>query len=200
MSLLKYSLAFTLAVLIVPLLASIGCKPAGQEPQVETVQETSAPEVTAPQETAAEAPAKMPPVEVPVNDPATTPAPIVDQPQVAEEASAGDIQHLVGAEAFQTFIQSADITVVDFTATWCGPCGRLAPHFEKMAATYKEQGVRFAKVDVDENKELCGVLGVNSIPDVRVFVNGQEAKRTIGFNPMEIFTNIENTVGAQSGN
>ncbi len=55
--------------------------------------------------------------------------------------------------------------VVDFYATWCGPCKRLAPIMDELSETYKGK-INFYKVDVDQNRELAAAFGISSIPQV----------------------------------
>jgi thioredoxin 1 len=72
------------------------------------------------------------------------------------------------------------LAIVDFTATWCGPCKMLAPVLEK--ATAAHPGVVYiGKVDVDKNPELAKAQGVSGIPDVRIFRDGKEVGRFVGF-------------------
>lgn len=71
--------------------------------------------------------------------------------------------------------------VVDFYATWCGPCKRLAPIMEKLAAKYKNK-VSFYKVDVDKAEELSATYDIQSIPTVFFCANG-EIRSQIGFVP-----------------
>jgi thioredoxin len=63
--------------------------------------------------------------------------------------------------------------VIDFNATWCGPCQKLKPVLNKLAAQYKGK-VDFYSVDVDENQALASALGINAIPHVLVAPGGQE--------------------------
>lgn len=69
-------------------------------------------------------------------------------------------------------------TVVDFYATWCGPCKMLGPVFESVA---QESNIKFVKVDIDEHEDLCREYKVMSVPTVILFENGKEVKRNIGF-------------------
>ncbi len=72
------------------------------------------------------------------------------------------------------------LAIVDFTATWCGPCKMLAPVLEK--ATEANPGVVYiGRVDVDRNRDLAKAQGVNGIPDVRIFNDGKEVARFVGF-------------------
>ena len=69
------------------------------------------------------------------------------------------------------------IVIVDFYANWCMPCKMLAPIIEKVA---KEQNIKLAKVDCDENEQLCKDFGIMSIPAVFIFKNGQKVNSFVG--------------------
>ncbi len=69
-------------------------------------------------------------------------------------------------------------TLVDFFATWCGPCKMLGPILEEAS---KETDVNFVKVDVDQFNDLAISYGVMSIPTIILFENGKEVKRQVGF-------------------
>jgi thioredoxin 1 len=83
--------------------------------------------------------------------------------------------------AYPGFIARTNaLVVVDFHATWCGPCGMLAPVLVK--ATEAHPGVVYlGRVDVDEAADLAAEQGVTSVPDVRIFKNGAEVGRFVGF-------------------
>lgn len=68
--------------------------------------------------------------------------------------------------------------VIDFFATWCGPCKRIAPAFEKLAESLSS--VIFLKVDVDESPELVNQFDVSSMPTFVFLKNGKEVKRVEG--------------------
>lgn len=72
--------------------------------------------------------------------------------------------------------------VVDFYATWCGPCKMLGPVFEEVA---NESSIKFVKVDIDEHEDLCREYKVMSVPTLILFENGKEVRRNIGFIPKE---------------
>ena len=85
----------------------------------------------------------------------------------------------LNATEFEELVKGADgRVVVDFFATWCGPCKMLAPIFEKVAEDNPD--IAFYKVNVDDAPELASAYGVMSIPTLICFDNGEEVKRNVG--------------------
>src|SRR3989338_6385071 len=81
---------------------------------------------------------------------------------------------------FQSEVLSANTPVlVDFWATWCGPCRALAPTIETLAKDYDGK-VKFCKVDVDENPNNAAEFGVRSIPTLILFKDGKPMGQLVG--------------------
>ncbi|HEX8463798.1 MAG TPA: thioredoxin [Abditibacterium sp.] len=86
-------------------------------------------------------------------------------------------------ENFAAEVENASgAVVVDFTATWCPPCKMLAPVFERVATNY-EGKAKFFKVDVDETVEVAAKYGVQTIPNLLFFKDGQVVDQSVGFIP-----------------
>jgi len=82
---------------------------------------------------------------------------------------------------------SQGVTLVDFWASWCGPCKMLAPVIETLAEQYDGK-VRICKVNIDEEKTLASRLGIMSIPTVQIFQDGELKEEIVGFRPMDAYT------------
>lgn len=89
------------------------------------------------------------------------------------------ISHADG-NTFETEVLNAKGTVlVDFFATWCGPCKMLSPVLEKVAE--KHPDVKVVKVDVDQASDLASQYGVMGVPTMIVFKDGQIASKAVGY-------------------
>lgn len=88
----------------------------------------------------------------------------------------------VNQDNFQSILkESAKTVLVDFWASWCGPCRMIAPVLEEVAA--ERPDVKVCKVNVDEEQELAISYHVSSIPTLLVFKNGQVVKQSVGAIP-----------------
>ena len=92
---------------------------------------------------------------------------------------------------FDEVVLKNDKTVlVDFNATWCGPCRMLSPIIEELSEEKKD--VDFVSIDCDEEGDLAMEYGVMSIPCLIVFKNGKEVNREVGFRSKE---DVESMLG-----
>ena len=91
----------------------------------------------------------------------------------------------ISAADFQEKVLSADKPVlVDFFATWCGPCKMMAPVIEEVAAEMDGQAYVY-KLDIDESMDIARGLSIMSVPTFIVFKDGQAAARIMGAQPKE---------------
>lgn len=88
--------------------------------------------------------------------------------------------HIQSVEEFDKTIAEGNV-LVDFFATWCGPCNMLAPVLEQLSK--EEEGLTIAKVDVDELPALARRYGIASIPTLIHFVNGAQKATAMGYMP-----------------
>jgi thioredoxin 1 len=89
------------------------------------------------------------------------------------------------ADFEQQVEQNDKLTVVDFWATWCGPCRMIAPILDQLAADYKDQ-VKVTKLDVDANIKTSSRFNVRSIPTLLFFKDGRVVDQVIGAVPRPV--------------
>ena len=99
------------------------------------------------------------------------------------------ITHLYN-ENFADFIQSSEVPVlVDFWATWCGPCRMIAPIVEEISDTFDGR-LNVCKVDVDEAEQVAKQFGIMSIPTLMIFKDGTEQERIVGYHSLQDLTEL----------
>ncbi len=80
---------------------------------------------------------------------------------------------------FDTEIQSG-AALVDFYATWCGPCKQIAPVIDALATSYKAQGLKVGKVDIDTSGDLAVRYGIQGVPTLLFFKDGKKVDQLVG--------------------
>ena len=96
-------------------------------------------------------------------------------------------------DSLKESLQSKKKVLVDFFATWCGPCKMLSPILEEIRNEIGDD-IIIGKVDVDENFDLARSYGIMSVPTLLLFVGGEESKRIIGLKSKQ---DILNTLSPQ---
>jgi len=99
---------------------------------------------------------------------------VTENSKVIEVTDQNFNEQVVGADG---------LSMVDFWATWCGPCKIVAPIVEELADDYGEKGLRVGKLDVDANPKMASQFGVRSIPTILFFKDGELVDKVIGAVP-----------------
>lgn len=98
----------------------------------------------------------------------------------------------ITADNFEAEVKNSEKPVlIDFWASWCGPCLMLAPVIDEIAEEYPDK-YKICKVNVDNESTLAQTFGVMSIPMLAVFKNGQIYKKTVGVQPKEAILDMFN--------
>ena len=94
---------------------------------------------------------------------------------------------------FDSFLESGKPVLIDFYATWCGPCKMLSPILEEVAAEYNDN-LLFAKMDVEANPVTVQKYGIMSMPTIVVFKNGNVVIQSVGLRPKKDVINLINGI------
>ena len=90
----------------------------------------------------------------------------------------------INAEEYEQIKDSKNTVVIDFHATWCGPCKVLSPILEELDDEI--EGVEFVKLDVDQHPQIAGQNQVMGIPTVVILKDGEVKDRFVGVQPKEV--------------
>lgn len=115
----------------------------------------------------------------PIEDSSNTEA---SDAEISEPINVGD------SNFNQLVLKSDKLVIVDFWATWCGPCKMIAPILKNIAKEYQGK-VIVAKVDVDKNQAVSSRYNIQNLPTTMFFKNGQPVDQLVGALPKEVFVN-----------
>lgn len=101
-------------------------------------------------------------------------------------------KQITTAKEFDNTIKQG-VSLIDFNAPWCGPCRAQEPIIEQLTKDYSGR-VTIAAMNVDENQETAARLGIQSIPTIAVFKNGEEVERFVGLQTALTLSNAIDSV------
>ena len=100
------------------------------------------------------------------------------------------VLEITDANFEQEVVNSATLTLVDFWATWCGPCRKLAPVIDELAKEF-EGKVKFVKIKADENTDTAQRYSITGVPYLMIFKNGEPVERIVNIVPKSVIvTNL----------
>eukprot|EP01033_Poteriospumella_lacustris_P014987 gene14987-10722_t len=106
----------------------------------------------------------------------------------------GRVQVLTEPKALQQLLDTnksnGKVVVLDFTASWCGPCQRIAPVYAQLSTTEEFQNVIFLKIDVDEAADIAQEYGVSAMPTFLIWKNGKVQEKVMGANAPALVQSI----------
>lgn len=99
---------------------------------------------------------------------------------------AGQVLEITNENFQSEIIDSGASALVDFSATWCGPCKTLEPIVEELAAEYASQGIKVCKVDIDAAPDLAAQFSVQGVPTLMFFKGGEKVDQMVGAHPRTV--------------
>ena len=107
----------------------------------------------------------------------------------------GNVAELNDANFISEVVDASTPVLVDFWATWCGPCRKLSPVIEEISEQYQDK-VKFVKINVQDNTQTAQTYSVSGLPCILLFKDGQPVERMAGMFPKsKIISNIEKHIG-----
>ncbi|KAK8865818.1 thioredoxin [Kwoniella newhampshirensis] len=92
-------------------------------------------------------------------------------------------------DEFKSLIAGSEPVVVDYWATWCGPCKMISPHFAKLEAKFP--GVKFVKVDIEEQEDIAKEVGIKAMPTFIAYKDGKPIDTVTGAVPAKLNALLE---------
>ncbi|ODQ81236.1 hypothetical protein BABINDRAFT_29516, partial [Babjeviella inositovora NRRL Y-12698] len=104
--------------------------------------------------------------------------------------AASKLTELSSLREFNKFVGVPQLSVIDFYATWCGPCKAMSPILEKFASDFEAEGVKFGKVDVDQAQSIAAEYGVTGMPTFILLKDGAKVDKVVGAAPQKLLDAI----------
>mmetsp|Transcript_12428 Transcript_12428/g.15555 ORF Transcript_12428/g.15555 Transcript_12428/m.15555 type:complete len:158 (-) Transcript_12428:224-697(-) len=96
----------------------------------------------------------------------------------------GDVLEPKTSDELSTILAENSVVVIDFSATWCGPCKMIAPFYEELSNAFP--GLAFVKIDVDESADIAASYGVSAMPTFIFLKDGEVVDKIMGANPQKL--------------